>query len=154
RDVTVTRDERMDVEDVRATLAPYHALLREQLEHYGGTVEKFIGDAVMGLFGAPVAHEADPERAVCAALSIRAAIARLNDEDPGLDLHVRVGVNTGEALIVLGADAARGEGMASRDVGNTAERLHAAAPVDGILVGETTYRATDRAVAYRPIDPV
>ena len=149
-----SRSERMDVEDVRGTLAPYHALLREQLEHYGGTVEKFIGDAVMGLFGAPVAHEDDPERAVRAALSIRAAIARLNDEDPGLDLHVRVGVNTGEALIVLGADAARGEGMASGDVVNTAARLQAAAPVDGILVGETTYRATDRAVAYRPIDPV
>ena len=149
-----SRSERMDVEDVRGTLAPYHALLREQLEHYGGTVEKFIGDAVMALFGAPVAHEDDPERAVRAALSIRAAIARLNDEDPGLDLHVRVGVNTGEALIVLGADAARGEGMASGDVVNTAARLQAAAPVDGILVGETTYRATDRAVTYRPTDPV
>src|SRR5439155_16302810 len=66
-----SRSERMDVEDVRGTLAPYHALLREQLEHYGGTVEKFIGDAVMALFGAPVAHEDDPERAVRAALSIR-----------------------------------------------------------------------------------
>jgi class 3 adenylate cyclase/tetratricopeptide (TPR) repeat protein len=148
------RSERMDVEDVRGTLAPYHALLREQLEHYGGTVEKFIGDAVMALFGAPVAHEDDPERAVRAALAIRAAIDRLNNDDPGLDLHVRVGVNTGEALVVLGADAARGEGMASGDVVNTAARLQAAAPVDGILVGETTYRATDRAVSYRPVEPV
>jgi class 3 adenylate cyclase/tetratricopeptide (TPR) repeat protein len=148
------RSERMDVEDVRGTLAPYHALLREQLEHYGGTVEKFIGDAVMALFGAPVSHEDDPERAVRAAIAIRAAIDRLNDEEPGLDLHVRVGVNTGEALIVLGADAARGEGMASGDVVNTAARLQAAAPVDGILVGETTYRATDRAVSYRPVEPV
>ena len=148
------RSERMDVEDVRGTLAPYHALLREQLEHYGGTVEKFIGDAVMALFGAPVAHEDDPERAVRAALSIRAAIDRLNDDDPDLDLHVRVGVTTGEALVVLGADAARGEGMASGDVVNTAARLQAAAPVDGILVGETTFRATDRAVSYRAVDPV
>ena len=73
-----TRSERMDVEDVRGTLAPYHALLRQQLEHYGGTLEKFIGDAVMALFGAPVAHEDDPERAVRSALSIRAAISRLN----------------------------------------------------------------------------
>ena len=105
-----SRSERMDVEDVRGTLAPYHALLREQLEHYGGTVEKFIGDAVMALFGAPVAHEDDPERAVRAALSIRAAISRLNDDEPGLDLHVRVGVNTGEALVVLGADAAAARG--------------------------------------------
>ena len=148
------RSERMDVEDVRGTLAPYHALLREQLEHYGGTVEKFIGDAVMALFGAPVTHEDDPERAVRAALSIRAAIDRLNEREPGLDLHVRVGVNTGEALVVLGADAARGEGVASGDVVNTAARLQSAAPVDGILVGETTFRATDRAITYRPADPV
>jgi class 3 adenylate cyclase/tetratricopeptide (TPR) repeat protein len=149
-----SRSERMDVEDVRGTLAPYHALLREQLEHYGGTVEKFIGDAVMALFGAPVAHEDDPERAVRAALSIRAAIDRLNDEEPELDLHVRVGVNTGEALVVLSADAARGEGMASGDVVNTAARLQTAAPVDGILVGETTYHATDRAITYRGAEPV
>jgi AAA ATPase domain/Adenylate and Guanylate cyclase catalytic domain len=108
----------------------------------------------MALFGAPVAHEDDPERAVRAALSIRAAIDRLNDDEPDLDLHVRVGVNTGEALVVLGADAARGEGMAAGDVVNTAARLQAAAPVDGILVGETTYRATDRAIAYRPAEPV
>jgi len=149
-----SRSERMDVEDVRGTLAPYHALLREQLEHYGGTVEKFIGDAVMALFGAPAAHEDDPERAVRAALSIRAAIDRLNDEDPELDLHVRVGVNTGEALVVLSADAARGEGMASGDVVNTAARLQTAAPVDGILVGETTYHATDRAITYRSAEPI
>jgi class 3 adenylate cyclase/tetratricopeptide (TPR) repeat protein len=149
-----SRSERMDVEDVRGTLAPYHALLREQLEHYGGTVEKFIGDAVMALFGAPTAHEDDPERAVRAALSIRAAIARLNDVEPGLDLHVRVGVNTGEALVVLSADAARGEGMASGDVVNTAARLQSAAPVDGILVGESTYRATDRSITYRSAEPV
>ena len=144
----------MDVEDVRGTLAPYHALLREKLEHYGGTVEKFIGDAVMALFGAPVTHEDDAERAVRAALSIRAAIDRLNEREPGLDLHVRVGVNTGEALVVLGADAGRGEGVASGDVVNTAARLQSAAPVDGILVGETTYRATDRAITYRPAEPV
>src|SRR5207245_6015321 len=131
-----------------------HALLREQPEHSGGTGGKFIGDAVMAVFGAPVAHEDDPERAVRAALSIRAAIDRLNDEEPGLDLHVRVGVNTGEALVVLGADAARGEGMASGDVVNTAARLQTAAPVDGILVGETTHRATDRAITYRAAEPV
>ncbi len=149
-----TRSERMDVEDVRGTLAPYHALLREQLQHYGGTIEKFIGDAVMALFGAPVAHEDDPERAVRAALSIRAAIGRLNDDEPGLDLHVRVGVNTGEALVVLGADTARGEGMASGDVVNTAARLQSAAPIDGILVGESAYRATDRSITYRSAEPI
>jgi class 3 adenylate cyclase/tetratricopeptide (TPR) repeat protein len=149
-----SRSERMDVEDVRGTLAPYHAVLRERLEHFGGTVEKFIGDAVMAVFGAPVAHEDDPERAVRAAIAIRAAIAEMNEADPALDLHVRVGVNTGEALVVLGADPARGEGIASGDVVNTAARLQAAAPVDGVLAGETTYRATDRAITYRPVAPV
>src|SRR6186713_57726 len=79
--------ERMDPEEVRALQAPYWAGVKAEIERYGGTVEKFIGDAVMALFGAPVAHEDDPERAVRAALSIRAAIDRLNDEDPELDLH-------------------------------------------------------------------
>src|SRR5919201_854733 len=146
------RAEMLDPEDVQALLSPYHAQLRSELERHGGTVEKFIGDAVMALFGAPVVHEDDPERAVRAALSIRAAIERLNEQQPGLDLHVRVGVNTGEVLVVLGADA--GEGMASGDVVNTAARLQAAAPVDGILVGETPYRATDRAISYRAATPV
>ena len=144
-----SRSERMDVEDVRGTLAPYHALLREQLEHYGGTVEKFIGDAVMALFGAPVAHEDDPERAVRAALAIRAAIDRLNDEEPGLDLHVRVGVNTGEALVVLSADTARGEGMASGDVVNTPLGCRRRRRWTASWSARRTYRATDRAITYR-----
>src|SRR6266487_4122585 len=90
------RAERLDPEDVRALLAPYHSRLRSELERFGGTVEKFIGDAVMALFGAPVAHEDDPERAVRAALAIRDCIAEEGD-----DLQVRVGVNTGEALVAL-----------------------------------------------------
>ena len=98
-----SRSEGMDVEDVRGTLVPYHQLLRRELERYGGTVEKFIGDAVMALFGAPVAHEDDPERAVRAALAIHQAVADLRHGDANLDLHVRIGVNTGEALIALGA---------------------------------------------------
>ncbi len=73
---------------------------------------------------------------------------------PGLDLHVRIGVNTGEALIALGADPSRGEGMASGDVVNTAARLESAAPADGVLVGEVTYRATNRAISYEPAEPV
>jgi class 3 adenylate cyclase/tetratricopeptide (TPR) repeat protein len=149
-----SRAERLDVEDVRGLLAPYYARLRGELERFGGTVEKFIGDAVMALFGAPAAHEDDPERAVRAALSIREAIAEFNDQEPGLDLHVRVGVTTGEALVALDAQPSRGEGMASGDVVNTAARLQAAAPVDGILVDETTFRATDRAITYREVGPV
>jgi class 3 adenylate cyclase/tetratricopeptide (TPR) repeat protein len=149
-----SRSERMDVEDVRGTLVPYHALLRRQIERHGGTVEKFIGDAVMALFGAPAAHEDDPERAVRAALAIREALADLHEEDPALDLHVRVGVNTGEALVALDARPAEGEGMAAGDVVNTAARLQAAAGVDGILVGEATHRATAAAIEYRTASAV
>jgi class 3 adenylate cyclase/tetratricopeptide (TPR) repeat protein len=148
------RSEAMDVEDVRGTLVPYHQLLRRELERHGGTVEKFIGDAVMALFGAPVAHEDDPERAVRAALSIQAAVAVLREEEARLDLHVRIGVDTGEALVALDANPQAGEGMASGDVVNTAARLQSAAPVDGVLVGEVTYRATSRAIEYEEAAPV
>src|SRR5919109_2425340 len=130
------RAETLDPEDVEAVLRPYHERLRSELERHGGTVEKFIGDAVMALFGAPTAHEDDPERAVRAALAIR-DWAR---ED--VSLQVRIGITTGEALVALGARPEVGEGMASGDVVNTAARLQAAASTNGILVGETTYRAT------------
>jgi class 3 adenylate cyclase len=149
-----SRSERMDVEDVRGTLVPYHALLRRQLERFGGTVEKFIGDAVMALFGAPVAHEDDADRAVRAGLAIQEALAQLRDADPRLDLQVRIGVTTGEALIALGASTAQGEGMASGDVVNTAARLQTAAPAGGVLVDEATFRATGRAIEYEPVEPV
>ena len=145
------RSERLDIEDVRGLLAPYYQRLRADLVRYGGTVEKFIGDAVMALFGAPTAHEDDPERAVRAALAIRSAIAGLNEADPALDLHVRIGVTTGEALVALDARPVEGEGMASGDVVNTAARLQAAAPVDGVLVDQTTQRATSgRSGTRRP----
>jgi len=145
---STARAERLDPEDVRALLSNYHARVREQLERFGGTVEKFIGDAVVAVFGAPVAHEDDPERAVRAALAIREWAA----DEP--DLHIRIGANTGEALVAVGARAREGEGMASGDVVNTAARLQSAAPVDGILVGEQTFRATERTIAYRVVEPV
>ena len=107
----------MDPEDVRAVLEPYHARLRSELERYGGTVEKFIGDAVMALFGAPIAHEDDPERAVRAALAIRDWVREQEA------LQLRIAITTGEALVALGARPAEGEGMASGDVVNTAARL-------------------------------
>jgi class 3 adenylate cyclase/tetratricopeptide (TPR) repeat protein len=144
-----SRAERMDPEDVRALLSPYYGHVRGELERYGGTVEKFIGDAVMALFGAPVVHEDDPERAVRAALTIRDWIR----EQEG-DLHLRVAVTTGEALVALGARPSEGEGMASGDVVNTAARLQSAAPVDGILVDETTYRATSHVIDYRAAEAV
>ena len=143
-----SRAETLDPEDVRALLSPYYARLRAELERLGGTVEKFIGDAVMAVFGAPVAHEDDPERAVRAALAIRDWV---REED---DLQVRIAVNTGEALVLLGARPAQGEGMVAGDVVNTAARLQSAAPVNGVLVGETTYRATRHTIDYGEAEPV
>jgi class 3 adenylate cyclase/tetratricopeptide (TPR) repeat protein len=143
-----SRAEQMDPEDVRALLSPLYARLRSELERFGGTVEKFIGDAVMALFGAPVAHEDDPERAVRAALAIRDWVAGEGR------VQVRLAVNTGEALVVLGARPAEGEGMAAGDVVNTAARLQAAAPVNGILVGGRTFRETWSVIEYREAAPV
>src|SRR5205809_4279296 len=143
-----SRAEKLDPEDVRAMLSPYYARLRHELERHGGTVEKFIGDAVVALFGAPTAHEDDPERAVRAAIDIRDWAVEQDE------LQVRIAVNTGEALIALGARTAEGEGMASGDVVNTAARLQSAAPVNGILVDETTYRATSPAIDYHSVAPI
>jgi predicted ATPase/class 3 adenylate cyclase len=151
---STARAETLDPEDVRAMLAPYYARLRRELERFGGTVEKFIGDAVVALFGAPVAHEDDPERAVRAALAIRDAVADLNAEHEWLDLHIRTAVNTGEALVVVGARAVEGEGMAAGDVMNTAARLQSAAPPDGIAVGEASYRATAHVFEYQEAEPI
>jgi class 3 adenylate cyclase len=138
---STARAEGLDPEDVRATLSAYYAQLRADLERHGGTVEKFIGDAVMAIFGAPITHEDDPERAVRAALAIRDSI--------GEELEIRTAVHTGEALVALGARTVEGEGMVSGDVVNTAARLQSAAPVNGILVGEATYRATRHSIDYQ-----
>jgi class 3 adenylate cyclase/tetratricopeptide (TPR) repeat protein len=143
---STARAEGLDPEDVRATLSRYYAQLRAELERHGGTVEKFIGDAVMAVFGAPVAHEDDPERAVRAALAIRDSI--------GDELQIRTAVNTGEALVALGARPGEGDAMVAGDVVNTAARLQSAAPVNGILVGEGTYRATSHVIDYREAPPV
>jgi class 3 adenylate cyclase/tetratricopeptide (TPR) repeat protein len=143
-----------DPEDVQARIRPYHARLRREIEVYGGTVEKFIGDAVMAVFGAPVAHEDDPERAVRAGLRILEAMSALNEEDAGLDLKVRVGVETGEAMVALKARVQQGEGIVTGDVVNTASRLQAAAPVDTVVVGPGTYRATQRIFDYDALKPV
>ena len=133
-----------DPEDVRAALQPFHAAAKREIERHGGTVEKFIGDAVMAVFGAPVAHEDDPERAVRAALAIRRWIT-----DEGEGLQVRMAVNTGVAIVALDSRPWEGEPIAAGDVVNTTQRLQAAAPVNGILVGQQTYRATRNAIDYR-----
>jgi len=142
------RSESMDPEDVRALLRTYHEQVAADLRRHGGTVEKFIGDAVMALFGAPVAHEDDPERAVRAALAIRDWAV----DQP--DLQVRIGINTGEALVSLQARPDEGEGMAAGDVINVAARLQAGAPPNAILVGEATRHATDTAIEYREVPPI
>src|SRR5207245_9676977 len=116
---STARAESLDPEDVRALLSRYHTRVRAELERYGGTVEKFIGDAVMALFGAPVAHEDDPERAVRAALAIR-------DFAQAEGTELRIGLTTGEALVALGARPSEGDGMASGDVVNPAARVHQA----------------------------
>src|SRR5690242_10050391 len=112
-----------DPEDVRARIRPYHQRLRQELERYGGTVEKFIGDAVMAVFGAPLAHEDDAERAVRAGLRILDAVGELNAAQPTLELRVRIGIQSGEAVVDRGARPERGEGIVTGDVVNTAARL-------------------------------
>ena len=147
------RSDRADPEDVRATLRPYHSMLKREIERFGGTVEKFIGDAVMAVFGAPVAHEDDAERAVRSALRIVEALPELNEE-LDLDLAVRAAVNTGEAVVALGARPEAGEGIVSGDVVNTASRMQQIASTGGIVVGEITYRSTRHVIDYEPLEAV
>ena len=144
------RAEQLDPEDVRAVLAPYHDRVRREIESFGGVVEKFIGDAVMGLFGAPIAHGDDAERAVRAALAVRDIAGELG----GGGLEIRIAVNTGEAVVSLGARPAHGEAMVAGDVVNTAARLQTAAPVNGVLVGEQTYLATKDSIRYQATEPL
>src|SRR5947209_1034696 len=141
-----TRSEALDVEDVDAFLAPYQRRLREVVEWTGGVVSDFAGDGMMAVFGAPVAHEDDPERAVRAAIEILEAIVGLTSGVAPAGLHVRLGVTTGEALVTVASGAVHAVG----DVVNTAARLEAAAPRDGVLVDERTYRATDLTIRYEP----
>ncbi|MBV8301216.1 MAG: AAA family ATPase [Candidatus Dormibacteraeota bacterium] len=146
--------DQADPEDVRARLLPYHTQLRRVIESHGGTVEKFVGDAVMAVFGAPVAHEDDAERAVRAGLRILEGIEELNRDDARLQLKVRVGINTGEAIVAVGAHPERGEGFVTGDVVNTASRLQGIAPVNGVAVSETTHEQTSRLFLFTPLESV
>ena len=149
-----SRSEQLDPEDVRAILSPYHATVRDELESFGGLVEKFVGDAVMAVFGAPTSHGDDPERAVRAALAVRDAVTTLNAERPELELSIRGAVNTGEAVVTLSARPSHGEAMVAGDVVNTASRLQQHAPIGEIVVGAETYLATRAAIEYEPAEPV
>jgi class 3 adenylate cyclase len=149
-----SRAETMDPEDVHEMLRIYYASVRSEFEGFGGTVAKFIGDAVFVLYGAPRAHEDDPERAVRAALAAVNAVAELNAGHPELDLHVHIGVTTGEALITFGPQPDESGGLAWGDILNTAARLEAAAPPDTILVDDPTYRATRHVIDYGLAEPI
>ena len=149
-----SRSDRSDPEDVRDTLQGFHARAKQEIERFGGTVEKFIGDAVMAVFGAPVSHGDDAERAVRAGLRVVHAMDDLNRDRADSPLQVRAAVNTGEAVIAVGSRPETGEALALGDVVNTASRLQTSAPVGGLVVGEETYRATRHVIRYRELEPI
>jgi len=142
-----------DPEDVREALAAYHARVRREIVRFGGTVEKFIGDAVMAVYGAPVTHEDDAQRAVLSALRIPQAIEELNESHQEAPFAVRIGIETGEALVTVATERPE-QGIAVGDVVNTASRLQTVAPPGGIVVGEATHRLTRDVVDYEPLEPV
>ena len=138
-----------DPEDVDRLLRAYHAIAKRRIEMFGGSVEKFIGDAVVGIFGVPAAHEDDPERAIQAALRLVEEV-----QASGLGLHVRVGIMTGETLVHGDLDPTAGQGIATGDTLNIAARLQGQAEVDGVLVGDPTYRACVSAFIWQDIGPL
>ncbi len=143
---------RLDPEAMRRLVGEYFAAVREEIQRHGGTVEKFIGDAVMAVFGVPAVHEDDPERAVRAALAMQQRMPALNAA-LGADLHIRIGISTGE---VVADPRARegGEFMVTGDAVNLAARLQQHAPADGIVVDDRTHRATRLVLQYVPLAPV
>jgi class 3 adenylate cyclase len=145
--------EAADPEDVDALMRRYNAVARRVVESFGGTVEKFIGDAVVAVFGVPTVHEDDPERAVRAGLRLVAAMEEL----PGIagrPVQIRVGVNTGEALVRLDVTPGSGEGFLTGDAVNTAARLQAAAPPMAVVAGTLTRDLTRRSIDYESLPPV
>jgi len=141
------RADGADPEDVRDSLQAYHEAARSEIEAIGGNLEKFIGDAVMAVFGAPVSHGDDAERAVRAGLAVLGAVA-------GLGLEARAAVNTGEAVVAVGSQATSGQALAMGDVVNTASRLQSAAPNGGLVVGEETYRLTRQTFQFQRLSDV
>jgi class 3 adenylate cyclase/tetratricopeptide (TPR) repeat protein len=140
-----THSEDRDPEEVRELLSRYFEAARRVVDRYGGTIEKFIGDAVMAVWGTPVAREDDAERAVRAGLELVEVVAALGAEVGAPALAMRVGVVTGEAAVTVGAE---GQGMVAGDLVNTASRVQSVAEPGTMLVGERTRRASEAAVAY------
>ncbi len=144
------RCEQLDPEDVDELLRAFYSLAREVIETYGGLVEKFVGDAVVGVFGVPAVHEDDAERAVITALRLRDRVAALPE---GRTLQVRIGVNTGTSVVRLDAVSGSGAGFLVGDAINTAARLQQLAPPMGVLVGATTHDLTDQRIVYEALPP-
>ncbi len=140
-----TLAEGKDAEDTRELLSRYFELAGDVIARYGGTVEKFIGDAVMAVWGAPTAHEDDAERAVRAGLDLVDAVRSL-----GPSIQARAGVLTGEAAVTIGAT---NQGMVAGDLVNTASRLQSVAPPGAVLVGEATHRAASKGIAFDEAGP-
>lgn len=151
--------DRLDPEDMRAILTGYFNLMTEQIRRHGGTVEKYIGDAVMAVFGAPVAHEDDPDRAIRAALDMQKALDDFNQQRQqeyaeATQLQMRIGINTGEVAAPGNMQSARQDFLITGDAVNVAARLQQVAAPDTILVGERTYLATREVFVFRPIAPL
>ena len=145
--------EAADHELIDALLQQYNALARRLVEGHGGVVEKFIGDAVLAVFGFPKAHDDDAERAVRCALSLAAEAGGLAwpDGDP---VRVRIGFNTGETYLHTDVDPASGETFLTGDAVNTAARLETAAPPGGVVVGELTHALTATTISYEQLPPL
>ncbi|HYU77035.1 MAG TPA: adenylate/guanylate cyclase domain-containing protein, partial [Ktedonobacteraceae bacterium] len=153
--------DHLDPEDMRAILIGYFNLMTEQIHKHDGTVEKYIGDAVMAVFGAPIAHEDDPDRAIRAALDMQAALAQFNEQRQAQDpqatrLQMRIGINTGEVAAPAPSNShfIRRDFLITGDAVNVASRLQAAAMPDTILVGERTYLATRGVFDFQPLAPL
>ncbi len=150
--------DHLDPEDMRAILAGYFNLMAEQIRRHGGTIEKYIGDAVVAVFGAPITHEDDPDRAIRASLDMQTALARFNQRRQAQDseatrLQMRIGINTGE-VAAPGAQFSRQDFLITGDAVNVTARLQQVASPDTILVGERTYFSTRNVFEFRPIAPL
>jgi len=146
--------EKLDSEPLREVLSAYFSAMRQVLERHGGTVEKYIGDAIMAVFGLPRLHEDDALRAVRATLDMKTALQQLNprlEATWGVSLQNRTGVNTGE---VVAGDLSTGQRLATGDTVNVAARLEQAAPEGEVLIGETTFRLVKDAVTAEPVEPL
>src|SRR5204863_1224699 len=146
--------ERLDTESLREVLNVYFNEMRLVLERHGGTVEKYIGDAIMAVFGLPKLHEDDALRATRAAFKMKRKLEEVNERLEatwGVRLENRTGVNTGE---VVAGDVSSGQRLVTGDTVNTAARLEQTAPAVGILIGESTYRLVRDAVVVKAVAPL